>query len=197
MKSRDSGQGSPLTRCWPPLTRCSASGAKSRLLRTLKSFVSIYSHNQVFIRVTMSSPESTAPEEAAGDTQLRCESCDHAPFPSSKALHLHRAQHQLQADVTLPDASSVILTLTLLTVFSSLSLVLVGLVTTESLCVRPNLPTLQQRFCSQSGQSLDCLLFTVFSLPRTCHNRVCLRSAKFANFTVTLLVTVWTVWLFS
>ena len=58
----------------------------------------------------MSSPESTAPEEAAADTQLRCESCDHAPFPSSKALHLHRAQHQLQADVTLPDGSSVILT---------------------------------------------------------------------------------------
>ena len=103
VKSRDSRQGSPLA-------RCSASGAKARLLRTLKSFVSIYSHNQVFIRVTMSSPESTAPEEAAADTQLRCESCDHAPFPSSKALHLHRAQHQLQADVTLPDGSSVILT---------------------------------------------------------------------------------------
>ena len=47
MKSRDSGQGSPLTRCWPPLTRCSAPGAEAWLLRTLKSSVSIYSHNQV------------------------------------------------------------------------------------------------------------------------------------------------------
>ena len=29
VKSRDSGQGSPLARCWPPLARCSASGAKA------------------------------------------------------------------------------------------------------------------------------------------------------------------------
>ena len=52
---------------------------------------------------------SSVADEAA-DRQHLCDSCGHAPFFSSKALHAHRTIHQTRGDVTLLNGLTAVIT---------------------------------------------------------------------------------------
>jgi len=54
--------------------------------------------------------ENSSDNDTEPEMQYLCTACQHAPFSSTKALHVHRTRHQLRADVTLPDGTSEIIT---------------------------------------------------------------------------------------